>query len=158
MPSMPCFWTQQVGRGNFARRQLQAKQLFYGLDTDANGRLEIEDFRFLEKSLCFQSACTSGPGRLAVVGNFGRNKYSLLMQSASIALQLPPLAKVEASRVFDRQPERRGQRGGQAGPACSLQDLLESCLLGITILRLNAAQWLPVWLHPAKEGLAPGPR
>ncbi|CAE7207961.1 ehhadh [Symbiodinium pilosum] len=28
---------------------LPAKQLFYGLDTDANGRLEIEDFRFLEK-------------------------------------------------------------------------------------------------------------
>jgi len=28
---------------------LPAKQLFYGLDTDANGRLEIEDFKFLEK-------------------------------------------------------------------------------------------------------------
>ena len=31
---------------------VEAKQLFYGLDTDANGRLEIEDFKFLEKHPC----------------------------------------------------------------------------------------------------------
>ena len=48
-----CMWHVRDAQGRAADRSShQAKQLFDGLDTDANGRLEIEDFRFLEKQLC----------------------------------------------------------------------------------------------------------
>ena len=59
----------------------EAKQLFYGLDTDANGRLEIEDFKFLEKHPCSFIPLLQGSSRTAPSMN---NEFEFMLSLVSV--------------------------------------------------------------------------